>query len=75
MTLRLIQLPLHLQPDEALTLITFLDQLRESLCNHYAEAIRSELDPSDATRCAKLAGANTAHNLDHPADFDDPIPF
>ena len=43
MTLRFNQLVTHFEPDEALTVIEFLDQLREVLINTYGEQIEHML--------------------------------
>ncbi|MBD8528316.1 hypothetical protein [Pseudomarimonas arenosa] len=45
-------------PDQALTLIDFLDQLQTTLWNHYGDAIQRDL----------RAPAHTDHNTQ---DFDD----
>ena len=47
MTMKLMQLPLHLTPEQALTVIEVLDLLQQLLWNHYGEAIRAQLLPSD----------------------------
>lgn len=60
--MKLAQLPLHLTPDQALTLIDFLEQLQTLLWNHYGDAIQRELrEASDAD--------------DSAPDIDDPLPF
>jgi len=39
MNMRLTQLPMHWEPDEALTMIQLLDQLKELLWSAYGEEI------------------------------------
>jgi hypothetical protein len=60
MTMKLVQLPLYLSADEALTLIDFLGQLQELLGDHYGDAIRQ---------------AHPAHATGREPDPDDPLPF
>ncbi|MBD8528300.1 hypothetical protein [Pseudomarimonas arenosa] len=62
MNMKLVQLPLHLSPDHALTLIDFLDQLQSTLWNHYGDAIQRDL----------RATTHTDHSTQ---DFDDSVSF
>jgi hypothetical protein len=66
--MKLIQLPLHLSPEQALSVIEVLDQLQEALWNHYGEGIQTTLRP--------ITGANTPDAPDGARpEFEDPIPF
>lgn len=62
MTLRLVQLPLHLKPDQALTVIDFLEHLQTLLWNHYGDAIQRDLQ-------------KPSNPADAASGFDDPVPF
>jgi hypothetical protein len=67
MTMRLTQLPIHWEADEALAMIQLLDQLKELLWSAYGEQIiRQEY-------------ANQQHRkIDEEQlalEFEDPIPF
>ena len=65
MPMKLAQLPLHLTPDEALTLIDFLGQIQDLLWAQYDQVIRT---------------ARMTHQVQPPTqrarepDFDDPLP-
>ncbi len=53
MTLRFNQIVTHFQPEEALTVIEFLDQLHDVLMNTYGEQIEQrlrEVSPPDTTK-------------------------
>jgi hypothetical protein len=43
MSMRIFRLPVHLQPEEAHTLLQFIDQLRDELMFHYANDIATML--------------------------------
>ena len=64
MSMKLVQLPLHLTADEAHTLIDFLAQLQDLLWASYG---------------AQILKTHQAHVLGNPRtatpDFDDPLPF
>lgn len=66
MTMRLTQLPMHWEPDEALVMIQFLDQLKALLWSAYGEEIiRQEY-------------AEQKHRIDEEQltlEFEDPILF
>jgi len=62
MPMKIAQLPLHLSPDDAHTLLDFLSQLQDLLWNHYGDAIR-------------IAHNRHSHTpTQHQLDFDDPLP-
>lgn len=67
MSMRLTQLATHWEPDEALAMIQFLDQLKEMLWSAYGEEI------------VRQEYANQEHQKPHEdqltLDFDDQIPF
>lgn len=64
MPMKLVQLPLHLTPGEAHTLIDFLSQLQDLLWANYGAQIQK-------TYPAPVPG-NASTNV---PDFDDPLPF
>jgi len=66
--MRLIQLPLHLSPEQALSVIEVLEQLQATLWNHYGETIETELRPINCEDGPEITGDDTP-------DFEDPIPF
>lgn len=63
--MKIAQLPLHLNPEEAHTLIDFLDQLRSLLTSHYA---------LDIQRQHQQLCADYAQDIACPEDSDEP-PF
>jgi hypothetical protein len=46
--MRILTLTLHLQPEEAYTLVECIDQLREGLMQHYADDIAAMLQQAAA---------------------------
>jgi hypothetical protein len=68
MPMKLIQLPLHLSPDQALTLLDFVEQLQATLWNHYGDAIAAELRPISRENGTEVSG-------DATPDLENPIPF
>jgi hypothetical protein len=67
MTMRLTQLATHCEPDEALTMIQFLDQLKELLWTAYGEEIIRQAYAEQNHR--------NFHEEQLALDFDDPVPF
>jgi hypothetical protein len=65
--MRLTQLAMHWEPDEALAMIQFLDQLKELLWFAYGEEIvhREYTDQNH----------RNFHEEQLTLDFDDPVPF
>jgi hypothetical protein len=68
MPMKLIQLPLHLTPEQALTVIEVLDLLQATLWDRYGEGIAAELRPISRENGSEVTG-------DAAPDFEDPIPF
>lgn len=67
MTMRLTQLATHWEPDEALAMIQFLDQLKELLWSAYGEEIIRQAHADQNQR--------NFQEEQLALDFDDPIPF
>lgn len=63
--MKIVHLPLYLSPEEAHSLIDFLDQIRSLLTSHYAPEIQ---------RHHQKQGADYAQDSACPDDSDEP-PF